>query len=342
MGISPLNPSCDLKPRKRYRIPLSPPVSKGLIRSMSLSIIVVSWNTQSLLKQCLESVFRFTKGLSFEVWIVDNASSDDSVAMVRECFPSVNLIVNDKNLGFSRANNQAIKRSTGDYIALLNPDTVLVENVFLPLISEANTNKEIGAIGPKIVRKDGVTIDNGCARRLPRLYVTFCKMSGLSRKFSNTKLFWGESIPQWNYNSSGYVEALSGSCMVLRKSAIAQIGLMDENQFMYGDEIDWCKRLLDEGWRVFYLSKCKIIHYGGESANQVPFIMNLVRTNSLHYYYQKHYGRFYAFLFCCIVFIPSTLKFIWRNIYGKNENSDLLKHDRQLIIWSIKRIFGTG
>jgi GT2 family glycosyltransferase len=308
--------------------------------TIDLSVILVSWNTKALLKDCLESLYRHTSDVTFEIFVVDNVSKDGSAEMVKEFFPDVLLIQNKANVGFSRANNQAILLSRGRYIALLNPDTVLVENVFLPLVQCADQNQEIGAIGPKILSSDGRTIQNVCARNLPSLYYDFCRLSGLARKFSGTRLFGGEYMSYWDHMSSRNVQGLVGACMVVRKNAIDDVGLMDENQFMFGDEIDWCKRLIKSGWTIFYYAHASIIHYGGESSKQVKSIASVEAEKALKYYYKKHNGPFYALLFSVQVLIFSLGKYIWSLFFRrKNDRTrELMTGYRSIFTWSFSQL----
>lgn len=307
---------------------------------VDLSIVIVSWNTRELLRECLQSLYRHTTGITFEVFVVDNASSDESVATVREQFPDVNVIANDYNAGFSKANNQAIRVSKGRYVALLNPDTLLIEDVFSPLIRYADKHEKIGAIGPKLLNRDGITIQNICARRLPNLYFEFCRVSGLSAKYP--KMFGWEYMSYWDHNSSRYVEGLSGSCMVVKRKVIDSVGLMDESQFMYGDEIDWCKRFIDGRWDIYYYADVSVIHYGGESSNQVLQRVNIELSNAVWYYYRKHKGKIHAFIYCAMIFFLSMSKYIWILLFGnKNSNVEELKAiDKNNFRWSLQKIFG--
>jgi hypothetical protein len=314
-------------------------VIKGKIM-FDLSIIIVSWNTRELLKDCLQSLYHYTTAIQFEVFVVDNASSDGSADMIRNIFPQVNLIENKDNLGFSKANNQAIRFSHGRYIALLNPDTVLVANVFLPLIQYADKHQEIGAIGPKILCRDGKTIQNVCARNLPNLYYDFCRLSGLSRKFSGTKIFGGEYLSYWDHMSSRNVQGLVGACMVVRKKTIDAVGLMDENQYMYGDEIDWCKRFLDDDWNIYYYADTSIIHYHGESSKQVKLSANVEAEKASFYYYKKHKGKLYAYIYSLEVFIFSVSKYFYSKFFrAKNDQmNELMAIYYSLSIWSLKQL----
>jgi len=306
---------------------------------IDLSIVIVSWNTRELLRECLESLYRYTSDVTFEVFVVDNASSDGSADMVRELFPQVNLIRNEQNLGFSKANNQAIKVSKGKYIALLNPDTLLIEDVFSPLIKYADQHEKIGAIGPKILNRDGKTIQYVCARRLPNLYLEFFELSGLTRKFPKNRIFGSEYMTYWDHDSSRYVEGLSGACMVVNKKAIDDVGMMDENQFMYGDEIDWCKRILDAGWKIYYYSGISIIHYGEESSKQIKHDLINIAKNSRWYYYKKHYGKIYAFTYCVLISLFSMSKYLWSFLFRKKDNAvkEMMEIYKSNLKWSIQK-----
>jgi len=300
-----------------------------------LSIIIVSWNTKQLLQECLESLYCHTKGITFEVFVVDNNSSDGSPEMVRTLFPQVGVIANDHNAGFSKANNQAIRISQGRYIALLNPDTLLTEDVFSPLIAYADQHEKIGAIGPKIFCRDGKTIQYACAKKLPNLYFAFCNSAGLSYRF---KMFDRANMSYWDHEDSRDIEALCGACMVVRKSAIDAVGLMDENQFMYGDEIDWCKRIADAGWRIYYYADASIIHYGGESSKQIMQRVNYQMLKATRYYYRKHYGEAYALAYSAQIGLLSILKYIWMLAFrSKNESTRELMDDHlSLFKWAMK------
>lgn len=309
---------------------------------VDLSIVIVSWNTKELLRECLKSVYQYTSGITFEVFVVDNASSDGSADMVQELFPQVHVIPNDYNAGFSKANNQAIRVSKGRYIALLNPDTLLIEDVFSPLIKYSDQHEKIGAIGPKILCKDGKTIQYACARKLPNLYFSFCSQSGLKNKFPRSRMFCGTDMSYWDHESSRSVECLSGACMVVRENAIDNVGLMDENQFMYADEIDWCKRFIDAGWQVYYYAGVRIIHYGGESSKQMKGFGTIETSKATWYYYRKHKGRAYAFAYSLLVCFFSAAKYI-RTIFlrrGKTGIKDLNKIYRAKLDWSMRKILG--
>lgn len=308
---------------------------------IDLSIVIVSWNTRELLKECLESLYRYTSDITFEVFVVDNASSDGSAGMVKALFPDVCVITNDHNAGFSKANNQAIRVSKGRYVALLNPDTLLVEDVFSPLIKYADQHEKIGVIGPKILSKDGKTVQYACARRLPTLYSSFCHQSGLEYRFSKYKLFSGTSMSHWDHQDSRFVECLSGACMVVKRSAMDNVGLMDENQFMYADEIDWCKRFLDKRWKVYYYAEASIIHYGGESSKQLMGLAVIEASKATWYYYRKHKGKAYAVAYSVLLCFFSALKYVRNSLLRRGGASftNLDKVYKTNLTWSFNKIF---
>ena len=308
---------------------------------MQLTVVIVNWNTRDVLESCLQSLVRHTRKPSFEVFVVDNASADGSSRMVAESFPGVRLIANDENVGYARANNQAIRLAKGDYIALLNPDTLLIEDVFSSLIETSETDRSIGVIGPRIVREDRVTIQHACARRLPTLFFSFCRLSGLHRAFPNTRLFGGEYMTYWDHRDSRSVESLLGACMMARRTALDEVGLLDENQFLYGDDIDWCKRFLMHGWRVYYSADTKVIHYGGRSSEQAVLRTGLASAETLRYYFRKHHGKTRAWSFCVLVMVISSLKYFWRSSSPqKSHNRSLAQYDKSLASWAVRRCLG--
>jgi GT2 family glycosyltransferase len=308
---------------------------------MDLTIVIVNWNTRDFLVACLRSLFLHTQGLSFEVYVVDNASADGSADCVASSFPQVHLIANRSNLGFSRANNQALRVAQGEFVALLNPDTSLIENVFLPLVQEMRSRPEVGAAGPMILNGDGRTVQVSCARRLPRLLFNFCDMTGLARRFPRSRLFGAEYMSFWDHGDSRYVEALSGACMVVRKKAIDSVGLLDESQFMYCDDIDWCLRFLAGGWKIYYVAPARVIHFGGEGIKQALLEMNLQVMKAQDHYYRKHNGSVYAWCFCGLVFSVSTCKYIWRRIVMRGgDRRLLLQDDKNLAAWALRKLFG--
>src|SRR5208283_1624252 len=209
---------------------------------MDVSIIIVNYNVRDFLNNALVSVFRALEGMNGEVFVVDNASDDGSSDLVRQSFPKVRLIANNTNVGFAKANNQALAMSSGKYLMLLNPDTVVQEDTFRTLINFFEANGDVGMAGCKILNPDG-TLQLACRRSFPAPWVAFTKVSGLSSVFGSTKLFGKYNLTYLNPDESYEVDAISGSCMMIRREVFDTVGGLDESFFMYGEDLDWCYRI---------------------------------------------------------------------------------------------------
>ncbi|MCI0516017.1 glycosyltransferase [candidate division KSB1 bacterium] len=237
---------------------------------MELSIIIVNFNVRRLLEGALASICKATQGLMSEILVVDNASQDGSVAMVREKFPTVQLLVNTQNLGFGRANNQALHLATGKYIVFINPDTLVQEDTFTTLIQFLEHRADVGMAGCKILNPDG-TLQLACRRSFPTPWVAFTKMVGLSALFPRSRIFGRYNLTYLDPDQAAEVEAISGSFMLVRRRALEQVGFFDETWFMYGEDLDLCYRFRQAGWKIFYLPATKIVHFKGESSKQSDF-----------------------------------------------------------------------
>lgn len=264
--------------------------------SVQLSVIIVNYNVKYFLEQCLRAVQRAQKGLNIEVWVVDNHSADDSVAMVQEKFPEVRLIVNTDNPGFSKANNQAIRQAQGKYILLLNPDTVVGEDTFFKTIEFMDAHPEAGALGVKMVDGSGIFLPES-RRGFPSPFVAFAKTFGLARLFPRSKRFNRYHLGYLNPTKTHTADVLSGAFMLMRKSVLDQIGLLDEQFFMYGEDIDLSYRIQLGGYKNFYFPETTIIHYKGESTKKGS--LNYVRTfyHAMILFARKHFQGQKAFWF---------------------------------------------
>lgn len=304
-----------------------------------LSIIIVSWNTRDLLRACLKSIYAQRSGLDFEVFVIDNASRDGSPQMVRRDFPKVQLFKNAENLGFARACNQGLRRAQGCYVVLLNPDTRLLDDAFGHMVAFLDKHPDIGALGPRIVDADG-SVDVRCARRLPTLAGEFFEKTRLDRRYPHSRLFGRYLMTYWDHNDSRDVEALSGACLMVRREALEQVGGLDEGFFMYGEDIDWCYRIRQAGWRVFYYSDAQIMHLGSQSTNLVYEDMGIEALWSLNRFFQKHYGLTYAvahrFLIASIS-LAKQLGFIGGWLFSRNRvyyRAKLQLH-RRVLRWAV-------
>jgi len=266
------------------------------LNKMKLSIIIVNYNVKYFLEQALLSVRQACMNIDAEVFVVDNNSVDDSVKMVREKFPEVILIANKNNPGFSIANNQAIRQSKGEYVLLLNPDTVVEEDTFERCIQFMDARPKAGGLGVKMIDGSGRFLPES-KRGFPSPKVAFYKTFGLSKLFSKSKIFNQYHLGYLDKDENHEVDVLSGAFMWLRKSVLDEIGLLDEAFFMYGEDIDLSYRIVKAGYQNFYFSDTTIIHYKGESTKKGS--LNYVRTfyNAMIIFAQKHFQGEQAWLF---------------------------------------------
>ena len=249
---------------------------------MKLSVIIVNYNVCQYVENCLHSVYAAGKDIDMEVFVVDNASTDGSVAYLRERFPDVNYIENHQNLGFSRANNIAIRQSQGDYVLLLNPDTVISENVLNECIAFADAHAGTGAIGVRMHNEDG-TIAPESRRSVPTPWIAISKYLGNSRKYYMSWLPWDKPCR---------IEVVSGAFFFLRRQALFQVGLLDEDYFMYGEDIDLSYQLLQHGYINWYLP-LDITHFKGRSTIKTSFRYAYVFYKAMLIFFVKHYVCFW-------------------------------------------------
>ncbi|MBK6775424.1 MAG: glycosyltransferase [Flavobacteriales bacterium] len=257
---------------------------------MKLSVIIVNYNVRAYLEQCLRTTLRALEGIDGDVFVVDNLSTDGSVEMVRGKFPQVKLIANTENVGFSRANNQAIKESTAEYVVLLNPDTVVGEDVFHKVLAFMDANPKAGGLGVKMIDGTGAFLPES-KRGLPTPAVAFYKIIGLTRLFPRSKVFGRYHLGHLPENQAARIEILSGACMFLRKETLDKVGLLDESFFMYGEDIDLSYRITLGGYENWYFPDARIIHYKGESTKKSSVNYVFVFYNAMAIFAQKHFTR---------------------------------------------------
>ena len=275
---------------------------------IDLSIIIVNWNLKDILRDCLNSIYEKTLGMRFEIIIVDNSSSDGSVEMVRAEFPQVKLVASAENLGFGKANNLALQSTTGRYIGLLNPDTVLLNDAFCMMISKLEGEPEIGIVGPKLLTSNG-TIQEPCARKLVTLR-TFIPRMLIGRMLTSPL---GTHLPPAEYDISQAVECISGACMVMRREILTDERIFDPQFFMYAEDIDLCYEIVHRGWRVFYLSEALVMHYGGESVDQNPISTMHYLTIAVYRFFIKRHGKLTGYIYrgLCVVVPAVKLVVTW-------------------------------
>ncbi|MCA2005282.1 MAG: glycosyltransferase [Ignavibacterium sp.] len=252
-----------------------------------LSIIIVNYNVKEYLKNLLHSIKKASQNLSTEIFVVDNASDDGSVEMIREKFPEVKLIANEKNLGFGKANNLALKEANGKFLLLINPDTLVAEDTFSKLIEFFESHPDAGMVGCKILNPDG-TLQLACRRSFPGPWTSFTKVTGLSSLFPKSKLFARYNLTYLDENQTYEVDAISGSFMMMRKEVYDKVGGFDEQFFMYGEDLDLCYRIQKAGYKIYYVHSTQIIHYKGESTKRSSLDETKVFYDAMHLFVKKH------------------------------------------------------
>ena len=295
---------------------------------MDLSIIIVNYNTKELLEQCLASIFKNISYLNYEVFVVDNNSHDKSQNMVKELFPKVNLIENNNNYGFAKANNQAIKLCKGKYILLLNSDTIILNNSINKLFEFMERNNNVGVVGPKLLYSNKnlqiscrkySTITNAVYPLIPIL--NRININKLSDKYFDSNF----------YNLTQKVDYVCGACMMLKSHLFKDIGLFDEQFFIYSEEEDLCYRIMKKGWDIIYFPFAEVIHFESESFNNsIEKICFLYKSKYL--FIKKHKGIFYGSIFkylTIFILIIRILFYIGVYLFFKNKrirSSNIIKN----------------
>ncbi len=257
---------------------------------MDLSVIIVNYNVRQFLESALTSLGRAMEGLEGEIFVVDNASDDGSAEMVHAAFPGVELIQNRENVGFARANNLALARARGRLILLVNPDTIVQEDTLKEMIRFFDENPNAGLAGCKILNPDG-TFQLPCRRSFPTPWVAFTKISGLGALFPRSRLFGRYNLTYLSPDETYEVDAVSGSFMMLRREVYEKIGGLDESFFMYGEDLDWCYRVGQAGYKVYYVHTTKVVHFKGESTKRSSINEVTVFYDAMRLFVDKHFNR---------------------------------------------------
>lgn len=304
---------------------------------MKLSIVIVNWNTCDLLFNCLESIFNPPLDLDFKVIVVDNASSDGSREMVEERFPEVELISNSNNPGFAYANNQALKQCSSELVLLLNADTVVKPGAIETMVEFIENNPRVGIVGARLLNPDG------------SLQVSAYPEPTLAREiwrlFHLEKLYYYGTYPmkRWNHDEPRKVDVLKGACMLIRREAIEDVGLFDEDYFIYSEEVDLCTRMQKSGWSLFWLPTAEIIHFEGQSTQQVAEEMFLRLYQGKIQYFRKHNSSRVAAFYKLILFF-ATLGRISLTPIAYLERPDLRQYHLHLssnyrrLLWALPEL----
>ncbi len=302
---------------------------------MDLSVVLLSYNTRDLLEQALRTVVDAASGLQVEIFVVDNASRDGSADMVAERFPQVKLIRSDRNVGFAAGNNMAFKEVKGRYVLLLNSDTIVRRNTLCCLVRFLDGHPEAGAVGCKILNPDG-TLQPDCMRGFPTPTAAFSKVSGLNWLFPKSPRFARYNMTYLDPEKIHEVEVLSGSCMMVRKETMDQVGMLDEDYFMYGEDIDWCFRMHAVGWKNYYVPDTEIIHFRGESGRAEPMRVLYRKTEAMSIFAKKHMQHRYHFFPLWLLHVGIVLHglFAFLRYLGKKFALSLL--DGLLVLLGLK------
>lgn len=303
---------------------------------MKLTVVIVNYNVKAYLNQCLHSVQRAIRGLSAEVIVVDNASTDGSVGELSAAFPWVKFMANGENVGFSRANNQAIRESRSEYVLLLNPDTVVGEDVLEACVAFMDSHPDAGGVGVKMLKEDGDFAWES-RRGVPTLMTSFYKMIGLCSLFPRSRVFGKYYMRYLDENEVNRIEIISGAFMMLRRSALNEVGLLDETFFMYGEDIDLSYRLLKAGYHNYYLPY-PIIHYKGESTQKTSFRYVRNFYNAMLIFYDKHFRnrRWMSWLVRMGIYAMGCFEFFWRQydrLFARSQVSEAERY-RMLVVGS--------
>ena len=272
-----------------------------------LSVVIVNYNVKHFIEQCLFSVLKASENIACEVFVVDNNSVDGSVTLIKEKFPQINLIVNKTNTGFSVANNQAIKLAKGEYVLLLNPDTVVQEDTFTKILAFMDSHPEAGGLGVKMLDGQGNFAPES-KRGLPTPSVAFYKMFGFSRFFPKSKRFGKYHLSYLPQDQICEMDVISGAFMLMRKSVLDKIGHLDETFFMYGEDIDLSYRITQAGYKNYYFPETQIIHYKGESTKRSSLNYVVIFYKAMAIFSKKHFSGSNAFWFNALIHIAIFLK----------------------------------
>lgn len=284
-----------------------------------VSVLIISWNTCDLLAACLESIRQSNPACVVEVIVVDNASTDGSPKMVEKHFPEVRLIHSGSNLGFAKGNNLAMQHANGSMFALVNSDALVHPGCLETLAAYLDQHPAVGLVGPRVIGGDGL-LQRTC-RHLPGLWNTFCRALALDRIFGGRGIFSGYEVPPAQHELLHEAEVLSGCFCLARRSAVEQVGGLDEQFFFYGEDIDWCRRFKDAGWKMVFIPQVTATHFGGGSTSKAPLRYSIEILRATLKYWRKHHG--------------ATGQAVCQGLL-------ILHHGLRLLARSVKRTLGLG
>ncbi len=311
-----------------------------ILKQHDLSVVIVSWNVRALLQSCLNSVIeslRSDKGsqLSCELVVVDNASADDTVGMLREEFPQVHVIANDENLGFTRGNNQGIASSDGRYVLLLNPDTEVLGDALGEMVTYMEAHHRVAALGPRLLDPDGQV--QSSRRRFPDVHTAYLESTFLQPWFSESSALRRYHVLDRPDDVTQDVDWVVGACLLLRREALDDVGLLDDRFFMYSEELDWCYRAKKLGWEVAYVPKAQVIHYMGRSSEQVLPLRHIQFQRSKVLFFKKHHGRWRGETLRLFLLVTYVWQMIVEALKWLAGHRRPLRYRRMVAYWQVVR-----
>ncbi|MBW8042190.1 MAG: glycosyltransferase family 2 protein [Planctomycetes bacterium] len=308
---------------------------------MNVSIIIVNWNTCEILSDCLVSVYKQTESVEFDVIVIDNHSTDGSVEMIKNKFPQVRLIENPANRGFAVANNQGMAIAKGRYVLLLNSDTIVLDNAITKTVRFADAHPEAVVVGCRVLNPDR-TLQPTCFM-FPSIINLLFSSSYLYKLFPRSRIFGRERMTWWDRSDVREVDVVTGCVMLVRRTAVEQVGIMDERFFMYGEETDWCYRFRQAGWKVMFTPTAEIIHLGDASSRQVKPEMTLQLRGSILLFFKKHMSELTYGLACliiCLFFLCRVPYWLGRALLSKTATRRHLRTAKTYVIGAFKALLG--
>jgi hypothetical protein len=274
---------------------------------LDLSIVIVNYDTGDLLRECLRSLFASEGDFTYQVTVVDNHSQDGSAALVRREFPQVDLLENPENVGYAQANNQGLKCQKARYYLLLNPDTVLPPGALRGMLSFMEEHLQAGIAGPKLMMADG-RLDLACRRSFPTPEVSFYRLSGLGRLFPKSKRFGRYNLTYLDPDQVAEVDSVVGAFMMIRGETLEEVGYLDEEFFLYGEDLDFAYRAKKAGWKVYYYPQVTVLHYKRRSSSQNRKRAQHEFYRAMHLFYRKHYAKTTPLWLHCLVMAGIILR----------------------------------
>lgn len=310
--------------------------SEGNQSSQSeVSVIIVSWNVQELLRACLESLFsQDIDGSSFEVIVVDSGSIDDSVEMIHKDFPEVNLVARTDNVGFPKGNNIGMNLANGDYLLLLNPDAEVIGDAVNSMAKYLKDHPDVGIVGPGLINPDGT--NQSSRRRFPSFATAVFESTWFESWAPDSILndYYMTDVPDTEQVD---VDWLAGACLMTRREAIDDVGLMDEEYFMYSEELDWCRRFKDAGWRIVYFPNAQVKHHVGKSSEQAVVQRHINFQRAKLRYFRKFHGPWVSFVLRVILLVNYAFQIGLEGFKGILGHKRQLRKQRVKAYWRVLR-----